>query len=116
MKKLVRPASWLFYLLTIIAFFIGGVTYAILTDATKGQGLAGGAIVLGYGVIAAFVSLIVAMFVAYHVSYPVIIKFNRVLSALVAIGIVYTVYRYSSREGAAQTNTISPTLPYLPSP
>ena len=62
MKKLFKPASLLLYFLTILSFFLAGFLYAALTGAGKGQGLAGGAIVLGYGVLSAGVAFVISIF------------------------------------------------------
>ncbi|MDX1317257.1 MAG: hypothetical protein R3262_06895, partial [Xanthomarina gelatinilytica] len=60
----VKPYSFLMYFLAIIAFFFLGIVYANITEAGKGQMLAGGAIVFGYGVIGAFIGLCLSIFTA----------------------------------------------------
>ncbi|GHB76428.1 hypothetical protein [Persicitalea jodogahamensis] len=106
MKKLIQPASLLLYFLSILVFFVAGLTYAGLTEAGKGQGLAGGAIVLSYGVVAALLALVIALFVACYASHAAIVKINRVFSLLAAIAILYFVYRYYNREGAVQADAL----------
>lgn len=82
--QMVKPYSLLFYLLGIIASFFIGLTYAGITDAGKNQGLAGGAIVLGYGVIAAGIGLIIALFVAYKANRKIIFRLNIILALCIA--------------------------------
>ncbi|MCB0749342.1 MAG: hypothetical protein KDC90_17905, partial [Ignavibacteriae bacterium] len=64
MKKLIKPALLLLHFQTILVFFLVGVTYSGLTDATNGQELGGGAIVLGYSVMFAFIAFITSIIVA----------------------------------------------------
>ena len=80
MKQLLNAPSIFLYFLAIIAFFFVGVSYAGWVEAGKNQGLAGGAIVIGYGVVAAFIALISALFIAYYIKRPVIVKINVVLA------------------------------------
>lgn len=98
MKKLFKPASLLFYFFMIVVFFFAGVYYAGITGAAEGQGLAGGAIVLGYGVITAFVALLVSFIIAYHAPREIIVKVNQVLGVIFLIFIAITAYRIITRE------------------
>ena len=56
MKTLFKPSNILFYFLSAILFFFLGMIFAGITNAGKDQGLAAGAIVFGYGIIAGFVT------------------------------------------------------------
>ncbi|MDR9367050.1 MAG: hypothetical protein RI575_17070 [Balneolaceae bacterium] len=100
MKKLFKPASLLFYFFMIVVFFFAGVYYAGITGAAEGQGLAGGAIVLGYGVITAFIALLVSFFIAYYTPREVIVRGNQVLGVIFLIFIAITAYRIIMRDGA----------------
>ncbi|NBC64057.1 MAG: hypothetical protein GVY07_00160 [Bacteroidetes bacterium] len=82
MKKLIKPASLLLYLLMILVFFFVGVYYAVITGAAEGQGLAAGAIVVGYGVFTGFLALLVSFFIAYYASAKVVVRFNQVLAII----------------------------------
>lgn len=66
----------------VIVFFFRGVYYEGITGAAEGQGLAGGAIVLGYGVITAFVALLISFIIAYHAPHEIVVKINQVLGII----------------------------------
>jgi threonine/homoserine/homoserine lactone efflux protein len=93
MDKLLRPASILLYIITIIVFFfIGGTMASIFGNATK-EGFTGGAVVLMYGVIFAFIALLIALLLAYSLSKDTIKNITKVL-ALVLLGyIIYFIYK-----------------------
>ncbi|WP_373514425.1 hypothetical protein [Persicitalea sp.] len=114
MKKLIKPASLLLYLLAVLVFFILVLTYGGLSGAGKGQGLAGGAIVFGYGLVAAFLALIVYFFVAFYASHIAVVKTNRILTAVLTVGILYTIYQSSFRQGEVQRSNPQPTIPVKP--
>ena len=94
MKSLIKPYSLLLYFLVIIVFFFLGVTYAGITDAGKNQGLAGGAIVLGYGVISSFFALLMAFFIAFKSSKKTIVVLNKVFGLMIVGFIVFFTWRY----------------------
>lgn len=79
MKKLIKPASLLLCFFSVIIFFLAGMYLARIVGAGKNQGLAGGAIVLFYGLVSAVVAFIFALVMAYHISHRVIVKINWVL-------------------------------------
>lgn len=83
MKKLFKPACLLFNILILIQFFLVGLLYAGWIEAGKHQGLAGGAIVLGYGVIFALVALILSFFATYHLKHKLIKVANIILGILI---------------------------------
>lgn len=74
----------LFILLSLIAsFFVGGMT-AKYAGAAKGQGLAGGPIIIFYGLASGVLGLIAALFI--NKSYPKkITLFNFILVVLLMI-------------------------------
>ena len=98
MKKLIKPASLLFYFQTILVFFFVGVSYSGLTHAAKGQGLAGGAIVVGYGVMFAFIAFIVSIIVVYNVKVQIIVITNRILAIVLIIAIGIITYRFINQQ------------------
>ncbi len=83
--RMLKPYSFLLYLLAFITFFFVGLSYAGIVEAGKNQGLAGGAIVVGYGVISAVIGLIIALFVSYKASRKFIFSLNVIL-ALCIVG------------------------------
>jgi len=82
MTKLFKPASILFYFLITIVFFIGGIYVAKLVGAGKNQMLAGGAIVLFYGIISAFLSFLLSIFFAYRIKHNTLVWLNKLLGIL----------------------------------
>ena len=92
MKRFLNAACLLFYLLAIIDFFFIGVGYAVLSDAGKNQGLAGGAIVFMYGVYAAFFAWLVSIAVVYLVPHKTIVLLNKILGCLTLILVLFLVY------------------------
>ncbi len=82
MGNLFKPASFLLYFLALIVFCILGLFVAKYTGAGEGQGLAGGAIVLFYGVVSGGLALIFSIVLAYGAELKIIIKLNKVLGVL----------------------------------
>ncbi len=98
MKNLFKPASFALYLLSIPIFFIVGIMVAKWTGAGEGQMLAGGAIVLGYGVMGSGIGLVLALIYAYLSPVKRIIRTNWVLLVLMLIGYGYNYYQYTQRK------------------
>ncbi len=96
MKKLVKPASLLFYILIVILFFFIGLYVAKLVDAGKGQMLAGGAIVLFYGLISAGLAFVLALFVAYAVKHSTLVRMNKIFGVLFFILVCIIAYMFMS--------------------
>jgi hypothetical membrane protein len=87
--------SWiyntLFVLLAILAFFLVGIFFVLVFDLAKGQGLAGGAIVLGYGVVGGVIGLVFSIWVLRQKKY----KIRSVMSKiLIVVGIALSGYFY----------------------
>ena len=98
MKKIVKPVSLLFSFLSLLVFFIIGMYLAGLIEAGKNQGLAGGAIVLGWGVLFAGVALVLSFFITYRVEHKTILRANWMLFVLLLIGYGITHYRFAQRD------------------
>ena len=98
MKNFFKPARIAFYILMLLTFFMAGLYFAALIGAGKGQGLAGGAIVLGYGLLFGGIAFIVSFFIAYQVKHKLIVRFNWILLLLLAIAYGITHYRYLERQ------------------
>jgi hypothetical protein len=98
MKKLFKPASLLFNFLCLLVFFVVGIYVAGFIGAGKNQGLAGGAIVLGYGVLFAGIALIASFFATYHIVHKRIVIANWILFVLLLIGYGVTHYRFKKRQ------------------
>ena len=98
MKKLFKPASLLFYFFVVIVFFLTGLFFAKLVGAGKNQMLAGGAIVLFYGLVSAGIAFTIALFVAYTVKHNTLVLFNKVLGVIFIVLVSITAYKVVSRE------------------
>lgn len=98
MKKLIKPASFLFYFLIVFVFFFLGIYTAKLTGAGKDQMLAGGAIVLFYGLASSAMALIMALFIAYRVSHSTIVKINKIVGILFFLLVILTAYNFITRD------------------
>lgn len=115
--NMIKPFSFLMYLLALIAFFFLGLVYAGITEAGKGQMLAGGAIVFGYGVIGAFIGLCLALVMAYSLKRHWIIKINVLLALIIAASFAYFSIKYQNRQkerekqNIEQQKTKRPTAP-----
>jgi len=93
MDKLLRPASILLYLFTVIDFVFIGATIASVSGAADGQGLAGGAVVLMYGVISAFIALVIAIILAFYLSKDTIKNITKVLALILLGCLIYFIYK-----------------------
>ncbi|MAP56097.1 MAG: hypothetical protein CL605_14490 [Altibacter sp.] len=98
MKKLLKPAYIGFYLLTLITFFVVGLYYAEFIEAGKNQGLAGGAIVLGWGVLFGGIAFIASFFIAYKLAVRTLIRINWILLLLLAILWAVKFYEFRQRD------------------
>lgn len=114
MKKIFKPASLLFYLVSVLVFFFAGVYYAVLTGAAEGEGLAAGAIVIGYGVFTAFIAFLVSIVCAYYLSGESIVRLNQLFGIILLFFIAITAYRVITRErfeSGSDTSTTTSTPP-----
>lgn len=102
MKKLLSPANLGFYLLMLLAFFIVGLYVASLVGAGKNQGLAGGAIVFGYGIAFAGVAFVVSLVIGYFLDTKFIVRINWFLLAALLVGCGYTIYQFQTRANLQQ--------------
>ncbi|MGA8855104.1 MAG: hypothetical protein WB492_13095 [Christiangramia sp.] len=98
MKKVFKPASLLFNVLCLLVFFILGMYYAGWIEAGKHQGLAGGAIVLGWGALFAVIAFISSFFLTSRVIHRRIVAANWVLFVLLLVGYGITHYRFIQRD------------------
>lgn len=95
MDKLLKLASLLLYSLCLVNFFFLGLFFAWLTEAGKDQGLAGGAIVLSYGLGFALISFFSAIFLSYNTTQEkvrAINKFMVILLLLLLCAFAYRIY------------------------
>ncbi len=117
MSKLWKPACLLFNFLCLAVSFIAGMYFAGAIDAGKDQGLAGGAIVLGWGVLFAGLAFIASFFITYYLIHAKIIRANWVLLALLVLGFGVTYYRFLERDrlqderNSPYNGPVTPTTP-----
>jgi hypothetical protein len=98
MKNVLTKTSFLLYFLVLPVFFVLGTLFAFLTDAAKNQGLAGGAIVLMYGIMFAFVGLVIAIILTIYLTKEKIVKINRIFAVILLIIGMFILYRVLTRE------------------
>jgi mannose/fructose/N-acetylgalactosamine-specific phosphotransferase system component IID len=117
-KQMIKPYSLLLYLLAFLFFFFIGLSYAGLIEAGKGQMLAGGAIVLGYGVMGAFIGFCISLAVAYKADRKWIIRLNAIMAVgLVAFWAFYAIrFQQRKEEREQQNNEIKMEAPRKLSP
>jgi hypothetical protein len=114
MKKLFKPACLLFNILSLILFFFIGLLYAGWIDAGRNQGLAGGAIVLSYGVIFAFVALLFSFFATYRLEHKSVVRGNIILGVLILMSFLWIKFNADERRkerNASQNEKFEPTKP-----
>ena len=103
-----------FFVLLFIAGFFTGILVAILVDAGKDQMLAGGAIVLGYGLVGAFIGILLAIFVLIkYRKKALLIKKVNVALLILALGLCgYFWIQHKTRE-AAMNGSIGMDIHYI---
>ncbi len=98
MKNFFKPARIGFYILMLLAFLVLGLFYADFVDAGKGQGLAGGAIVIGYGVMFGGIAFVASFFIAHFLEISKIKIFNWMLLIFLAATWTYKYYEFKKRD------------------
>lgn len=93
-----RPSKIVFYLLSILTFFFLGVIYVAITGAAKDQGLAGGAIVIGYGFMGAFIGLLISVILVRYLNNKSIIGANIAMLVIILGFILYFFLKFKERE------------------
>jgi hypothetical protein len=92
--------SWiyntLFVLLAILAFFLAGIFFVLVFDLAKGQGLAGGAIVLGYGVMGGGIGLVLSIIVIIQKKYKIRSIMSKILIVVVIALSGYFYWNYQT--------------------
>ena len=88
-----KPRNILFVLLATVVFLIIGMAFAGVTGAGKSQGLAGGAIVFGYGVAAGLIALGASVVSVRFLAERVVVTINKILALLLVLAVAVIVYR-----------------------
>ena len=91
MKKIFKPANLAFIVLIPVVFFVIGIYLAGLFNAGRGQGLAAGAIVLGWGFITGLIAFILSFIMVKIGTHKQIVRLNIILlfAAIILFGISY---------------------------
>lgn len=79
-----------------------GISYALLIEAGKDQMLAGGAIVLGYGVLGSAIGLVIALFLAAKGSKKLIKRINIIMLFMIAFYWIYFSVKHRQRNKQKQ--------------
>lgn len=98
MKKLLKPSNIAFYFLMFFVFFFVGIYMAGIVGAGKNQMLAGGAIVLGWGVMFAVIAFLASFFIALNTPHKTIVRLNWILLILLVVAYGITHFRYLERQ------------------
>ncbi len=93
MNKLTKPAGLLLYLLTFVVFFFVGSSYVGISGIAKDQGLAGGAMVLFYGLVFAGLAFIASLFLCYYAPHKTIVIVNKILAIVFIIFTAVFIYK-----------------------
>lgn len=97
MKNMIKPYSFLLYLLSFLLFIVAGTAISGWVGAADGQGLAGGAIVLFYGIITGLAALVAALFIARYAPRKVIIWLNVIFAVALGLLFVFFSMRYKEK-------------------
>lgn len=100
MKTFFKPANILFYFLSTLVFFFLGMALASIAGAGKGQGLAAGAIVFGYGALSGGLAFIISLFAVWFLHEKYVGLLNKILAVILFLFMAFFVYRYQARHAA----------------
>ena len=110
-KKLFNKSALLLYVLIIPIFFILGILGAKFAEVAKHQGLAGGAIVLFYGIITALVAIFLAGIFVYFVNQELIKKVNKIFALILGLLALYILFNVLTKEKPAEKFQEPPRTP-----
>ncbi|GAA0877109.1 hypothetical protein GCM10009119_00770 [Algoriphagus jejuensis] len=93
MNRYFKGSGLAFYLLVILVTFILGTAVTGVSGVDDNQGLAGGAIILGYGLITAFGGFIIAIFIVSKASVSKLITANWIILSVIAVLMTFLILR-----------------------
>ena len=111
--KFIKPAKVIFTLLVLAASFLTGIYVAGIAGAGQGQMLAAAAIIIGWGISFAFITLIVTIFVIRTRPNKSFVRVNWGLLILLTIIYGITHYRYLERKRLRESNTSNHGIPLV---
>ncbi len=97
-KRIFKASSIGLYFLAFLLFFVIGLYAAKLSGAGKDQMLAGGAIVLFWGLIFAVLAVVASAVLALYASPKTVVRINWALLILVLFIYGIALYKISTRE------------------
>ena len=115
-KRIFAASSFGLYILAFLLFFMVGLFAAMLFGAGKDQMLAGGPIVLFWGLIFAVLAVVASVILALHTSPKTIVTVNWVLLVIVVLlyGIGYYSFNKRSNNESAPEPPTQTTVPLEP--
>ncbi len=115
MKKFLKVRSIAFYILMFAVAFFAGIYVALIAGAGEGQMLAGGAIVLFWGVIFAGIGFIASFFIVHFATSKTIVRLNWSLFVLLIIATGIAQFRYRESQKVKEERNIKEELKTKPS-
>lgn len=94
--------GFIFCLMCFCAATICGAIASSLLGAADGQGLAAGAIIVGYGLMTGMVGILIALFALKHLSVPAVKKLNILLAIVLLILAAFIAYRVNEKSKEKQ--------------
>jgi hypothetical protein len=101
--------GFLFCLLVFLVFTILGATGAKLAGAADGQGLASGAIVIGYGIFAGIIATLLALFLLWYFEARLVIRLNIIFGVILFIMAIILTYRIIQVQKTREIEENTPT-------
>ncbi|NJB69713.1 uncharacterized protein YneF (UPF0154 family) [Saonia flava] len=79
-----------------------------ISGVADGQGLAGSATILFYGIVIGFAALVASFFAGHYLAQKLIVKMNKVLLLVLAIAFGIFTYRFLTMEKQDSNNPVEP--------
>jgi hypothetical protein len=116
MKKFTKPSSLAFIFLMPVVFFVIGIYFAGLIGAGQNQGLAAGAIVVGWGFLFGFVAFILSFIIVKKgkVRQTVRLNFILLLLAIILYGFAFLRFQQKQKENSNEKFELQPEKPTNP--
>ena len=106
---MLKPYALLLYVLSILLFFVVGAWVGKISGAAEGQGLAGGAIILFYGLVGSVISFVVSLVVVAKTNKRMVVTINKIFAVFVFIIAAWVIYRVQNDKPQEDTSPTTPT-------
>lgn len=103
-----------FYILIFLSFSLIGMTASKFLGMADGQGLAGGAIILGHGIITGIIAFITSIFISTKFHLNTIKGIIKVYLVILSIFILVGLFRILTMEEKGETDKNLPRKPTQP--